>query len=62
MIVSYEERDENHIESGRMIVGDQTLPTEKASEAPLLQLQYAAEHCHKEGQYLRIISLIACSE
>ena len=34
-------------------MGDKTLPTEKASGASLLQLQYAAEHCHEEGQYLR---------
>ena len=45
-----------------MIVGDQTLHTEIASEGPLLQLQYAAEHCHKEGQYLRTTFLVACSE
>ena len=36
-----------------MMVGDQTLPVENDSGASLLQLQYAAEHGHEEGQYLR---------
>ena len=39
-----------------MMVGDQTLPIENASGAYLLQLQYAAEYCHEEGQYLRTTS------
>ena len=47
--------------SGRMMVGDQTLPIKNASGASLLQMQYAAEHCH-EGQYLRTTFLISCSE
>ena len=34
------------------MVDDQTLPIENASVASLLQLQYVAEHCHEEGQYL----------
>ena len=44
--------------SGQMMVGDQELPIENA----LLQLQYAAEHCHEEGQYLRSTFLVAGSE
>ena len=44
------------------MVGDQTLPIENASEASLLQLEYAAEHCHEEGQYLRTTFLVAFSE
>ena len=48
--------------SGRMMVGDQTLPIENASGACLLQLQYAAEHCHEEGQYLKTTFLLAFSE
>ena len=42
-----------------IMVGDQTLPIEKASGASLLQLQYAAEHSHEGGQYLttRFLSL-----
>ena len=47
--------------SGLMIVSDQTFPIENALGASLLQLQYAAEHCH-EGQYLRTTLLVACSE
>ena len=46
--------------SGRMMVGDQTLPIENAAGTSLLQLQYAAEHCHEEGQYLRTTFLVAC--
>ena len=42
-----------------MTVGDQTLPIENASGASLLQLQCAAEHCHKEGRYLRTTFLVA---
>ena len=42
-------------------MGDQTLPIENASGASLLQLLYAAEHCH-EGQYLRTTFLVACCE
>ena len=38
--------------SRQMMVDDQTLPIENASVASLLQLQYVAEHCHEEGQYL----------
>ena len=45
-----------------MMVGDQTLPIENASGASLLQLQYAAEYCHEEGQYLRTTFLVACYE
>ena len=45
-----------------MMVGDQTLPTENASGASLSQLQYAAEHYHEGGQYLRTTFLVACSE
>ena len=45
-----------------MMVGDQTLPIENASGASLLQLQYAAEHYHEEGQYLRTTFLVACSQ
>ena len=48
--------------SERMMVGDQTLPIKNASGASLLQLQYAAEHCHEEGQYVRTTFLVACSE
>ena len=48
--------------SGWMMVGDETLPIENASGASLLQLQYAAEHCHEEGQYLRTTILVAFSE
>ena len=48
--------------SGRMMVSDQPLPIENASGASLLQLQYAAEHCHEEGQYLRTTFLVVCSE
>ena len=44
-----------------MTVGDQTLSIENASGASLLQLRYAAEHCHEE-QYLRTTFLVACSE
>ena len=47
---------------GRMMVGDQTVPIENASGASLLQLQYAAEHCHEEVQYLATAFLVACSE
>ena len=47
--------------SGRMVVGDQTLPIENASGAFLLQLQFAAEHCREEGQNLRTTFLVACS-
>ena len=47
---------------GRMMVGDQTLPIENASGASLLQLQYAVEHCHEEGRYLRTTFLVAFSE
>ena len=43
-----------------LMMGDQTLPMEYASGASLLQ--YAAEHCYEEGQYLRITFLVACSE
>ena len=62
--VSYEERVENHraLSTWRMMVGDETLPIENASEASLLKLQYVAEHCHGEGQYLRTTFLVACSE
>ena len=42
--------------------GDQTLPIENSSGASLLQLQYAAEHCHEEGQCMRTTFLVACSE
>ena len=45
--------------SGRMMVGEQTLPIENTSGASLLQLQYVAEYCHEEGQYLRTTFLIA---
>ena len=45
-----------------MMVGDQTLPIENASGVSLLQLQYAAEYYHEEGQYLRTTVLVACSE
>ena len=45
-----------------MMVGDQTLPIENALGASLLLLQYAAKHCHEEGQYLRTTFLVACSE
>ena len=45
-----------------MMVGEQTLYIENASGASLLQLQYAAEHCHEEGQYLWTTFLVACSE
>ena len=45
-----------------MMVGDQTFRIENASGASLLQLQYAAEHCHEEGQYLRTTFLVGCSE
>ena len=45
-----------------MMVDDQTLPIENASGASLLQLKYAALHCHEEGQYLRTTFLIAFSE
>ena len=44
------------------MVGDQTLPIENVSEASLLLLQYAAEHCPEEGQYLRTTFLVAYSE
>ena len=47
-------------ESRQMMVGNQTLPIENASEASLLQS--VAEHCHEEGQYLGITFLVACSE
>ena len=43
-------------------MGDQTLPIENASEASLMQLQYATEHYHEEGQYLRTTFLVACCE
>ena len=42
-----------------MMVGDETLPIENTSGASLLQLQYAAEHCHEERQYLRTTFLVA---
>ena len=45
-----------------MMVGDQTLPIENASGASLLHLQYVAEYCHEEGQYMRTTFLVACSE
>ena len=48
--------------TGRMMMGDQTLPIENASGASLLQLQYAAEHCHEEGLYMRTTFLVACSD
>ena len=48
--------------SGWMMVGDQTLPIENVSGASLLQLQYAAEYRHGEGQYKRTTFLVACSE
>ena len=41
-----------------MMVGDLTLPIENASGASLLQLQYAAKHCHEEGQCLMTIFLV----
>ena len=44
------------------MMGDQTLPIENASGASLLQLRYAAEHCHGEGQYLMTTFLVARSE
>ena len=44
-------KHENHREpSSEIMVGDQPLHIENASGASLLQLQYAAEHCHEEGQ------------
>ena len=48
--------------SGRIMVGDQTLPIENSSGASSLQLQYAAEYCREEGQYLRTTFLVACSK
>ena len=45
-----------------MMVGDQTLTIKNASGASLLQLQYVAEQCHKEEQYLRTTFFVACSE
>ena len=48
--------------SGRMMVGDQTLPIENVSVASLLQLQCVAEHRHEEGQYLRTTFLVDFSE
>ena len=45
-----------------MVVGDQTLPIENAARTSLLQLQYAAKHCHVEEQYLRTTFLVAFSE
>ena len=47
--------------SGRMMMGDQTLPIENVSGSSLLQLQYATEHSHEE-QYLRITFFVACFE
>ena len=44
------------------MVGDQTLHIENGSGASLLQLQYAADRCHENGQYLRTAFLAACSE
>ena len=41
-----------------MMVGDKTLPIENAAGVPLLQLQCAAEHYHKEGQCLMTIFLV----
>ena len=43
------------------MVGDQTLAIENASGASSLQLQYAAEYCPEEEQYLRTKFLVACS-
>ena len=43
-----------------MMVGDQALLIKNASGAPLLQ--YAAEYCHEEGQYLSTTFLVAFSE
>ena len=43
-------------------MGDGKLSIENASGASLLQLQYAAEHYHEQGQYLRTTYLVACSE
>ena len=42
-----------------MIVGDQTLPIENALETSLLQLQYAAQYYHEEGQYRIFLRKIA---
>ena len=57
--VSYVESDEKN---GRMMVSDETLPIENSSGTSLFQLQYAAQHCHEEEQYLRTTFLVACSE
>ena len=64
MLSSYDRfiRKSQGAKSGRMMVGDRTLPIENASGACLLQLQGAAEHCHEEVQYLRTTFLVACSE
>ena len=45
-----------------MMMDEQTLPIENVSGASLLQLQYAVQHCHEEGQYLRTAFLVASSE
>ena len=55
-------RKSQEAKSGRMMVGDQTLPIENASGASVLQLQCAAEHYHEEGQCLRTTFLVECSE
>ena len=53
MLSSYEERDENHREPS--LGGWWWLIKHFSSKT----LQGAAEHCHKEGQYLRITFLVA---